>query len=1101
MLILHEGGFTSIAHTELIKSIENSISNGKKTFLIVPEQQTVTAEGEMCELLPASAALSFEVTNFTRFTNTVQRSLGGISGEYVTSAKKSLIMWGVLTELSPMLSLTRGSKNINAGVVGRALSAISEISSLGIKPSEMAAIEKLLGPTDARLKTKISDLSLIYSLYKEKLTEKYADMTEDVTEIAHRLRETPSYLENTDIYIEGFTSFTEPQYTLISTLISLCPLTVSLAIPKAAKDSFEFTELRLTERRLLSLADSERTDKKLKKPDAKDQNFNPIISEISELLWRTEGNIDNDSLQKLTNSPETIRIFEAVTPFDECDFVAADIKRKVMSGAAYRDFAVIAGSLDSYSGILDNAFKKADIPVFTSRKESILSFEAVKMIITAYNVINRHFASSDVMTYAKCGLSGITKEECDILELYVSKWKIEGERFTDGLMWNMNPNGYSEMKDGDAELLIRINDIRSRLIDPLKIFAEDSRSAKTVRDQAEVLLDFLLRVDLEGGLHSRAIELQRLGESEAADHNLRLWQIICDSLDTLVETLGDIPADAESFINQLTVVFKDTAIGSIPSNLDEVSVGQADIARLTEKKHIYLIGVNQGEFPMTVNDNSYFTERDKASLEKLGLAITPDLEVKNARELYSFSRAFCLAHESVTLLYSRKTASLGASLPADVIERIGEITHKVIVPTMIASLPIRDKIFSPEMALESLGSVGASEAMGIKNALLDTEYKDILSISEGKLKNDDVTINENALGVIIGQNIYLSQSKIDKFLKCPFRFFSSTYLKLNETEEAKINQLVVGNFIHSVLESFFNAMIKSGKSISELSSEQREHLTQKASREYVNRELGGGYGSARTDIIIDRVCRIAKPIVDGLCDEFANCRFTPVCCELHIDSYTEDTPHSIVYKTRDQKRRIIIDGFIDRVDTYTDGNDVYVRVIDYKTGMKKFSLDDIKEGENLQMLLYLKSIVESDSPAFKERLGASKDANLIPAGIVYVKTSVADVTIDEPSDELAIAEVKSNFERLGASLDDERSLSAMNPDYTPKEKSRSGNTSPLTYSIDDWHRLNDEMEEVILSVTDEITAGRVQARAKAKGSAFSPCKDCQYKYLCRSANE
>ena len=1101
MLILHEGGFTSLAHKELISNVKKSIEKGRKCFLFVPEQQTVTAEKEMCNILSPESALCFEVTNFTRFTNTVFRTLGGISGEYVTSAKKSLIMWGTLTELAPMLTLTKGSKSIGAGVVSKALSAIGELSSLGIRPADMSAIEKLLDTSNQRLKNKLSDLSMIYALYKDKLAESYSDMSDDLKELAQKLREAPEYLANTDIYIEGFTSFTEPQYALISAMIALCPITVSLAMPKTGRECFEYTELSQTERRLISIADNEKADKKLYKPDAKDQSFEPVLSEICDLLWRLDGILYDDSLQKINNNRDILRVFEANTPFDECDFISSDIKRRVMLGAHYRDFAVIVRSLGNYSGILDTSFEKAGIPAFMSKKESILSFEAIKMILTAYSVVDRGFKTSDVMTYAKCGMSGISKDECDLFELYVSKWKIDGVRFTDGVTWNMNPDGYSKMKDGDAERLILINDIRSRLIDPLVRFNEDTREASTVREQAEALLDFLIEIGLEASLKKRAKELAALGENEAARRNLRLWQIICDSLDTVVDTLADTKSDRESFINQLSVVFEDTTIGSIPSNIDEVSIGQADMIRLSDKKHVYLVGVNRGEFPMTVSDNSYFTDRDKAALEKLGLAIKPDLEVKNAREFYSFSRAFASAKESVTILYAKKTASLGASLPAEVIERIAAITGNAVRPQPLSELSADEKIFYPEGALENLGRLDNSEKEGIKRALLNTGYKDVLKISDGKLRNDEVQIDEKALAIIIGKNIYLSQSKIDKFLKCPFKYFSSTYLKLNEIEEAEINQLVVGNFIHSVLESFFNSMIHGENNIAQLTAQERIDLTEKAARDYVARELGGGYGSARTEVIIDRVLRIAKPIVDGLCDEFANCQFTPVCCELHIDGYTPDTPNSIVYETNDKKHKVFIDGFIDRVDTFTNENDVYVRVIDYKTGMKKFSLDDVKEGDNLQMLLYLKAVIETDTEAFKEKIGAKKDSKLIPAGIVYVKTSVADVTIKKPSDELALEEVKANFERLGASLNEEASLSAMNPDYIPSQKSKSGAVSALTYTMEDWKRINEEMESVILSVTDEITKGQIAARAKNKASSFSPCRDCQYKYLCRSSEE
>ena len=589
-------------------------------------------------------------------------------------------------------------------------------------------------------------------------------------------------------------------------------------------------------------------------------------------------------------------------------------------------------------------------------------------------------------------------------------------------------------------------------------------------------------------------------EDEAARRNLRLWGIICDSLDTVVETLEDTAADAESFMNQLSVVFTDTAIGSIPANLDEVSAAGAEMARFIGKKHIYLLGVNRGEFPMTVTDNSYFSDRDKAALEKLGMAISPDLDVKNAREFYSFSRAFSFATDSVTLLYTSKTASLGAALPSDVISRISEITDKAIKPRVISELSLTERIFSPESALEVLGALSASEKEGIKRALSNTSYGDVLKISEGKLKNDDITVDEKSLGIIVGKNIYLSQSKIERFLKCPFKFFSSTYLKLEENEQAEINHLVVGNFIHSVLESLFNTMIKDGKSIADLSDEERADLTITASRKYIIKELGD-QSSARTEVILERICRVARPIVDGLCDEFSSCRFTPVCCELHIDSFTEDTPNSIVYETNDKSHRIFIDGFIDRLDTYTDGDDVYVRVVDYKTGMKNFSLDDIKDGENLQMMLYLKAVVETDTAAFKQRIGAKGDARLIPAGIVYATTSVSDVTIDKPSDELALAEVKASFGRLGASLDDEISLSAMNPQYMPVIKARNGTVSPVTYSMEDWERLGEEMRSVILGVTENITEGRIPAKAKNNSSGSSPCRDCKYKYLCRSADE
>lgn len=1099
MLTLYEGGFTSVAHEEVIKSAKRAYEAGKRVFLFVPEQQTLTAEAEMCNVMPPKAALSFEVTNFTRFTNTAFRALGGISGEYITSAKKALVMWGVLTELSPLLSMTRNSKNIGAGTVSRALAATNELAMLGIRPDDLKMSEALIKKEDSRLGAKLSDLSLIYSLYKSKLSEKYADLTEDLFGLAEKLCANGAYLDGAEIFIEGFTSFTEPQYALIKAMLGCAHVSVSLSLKKAAKSGFEYTEIRDTERRLVKIAKDVSSDVKLLTPDAKAQNFNPVLSEICDLIWRNEGKIDNDSIQNLTENAETVRIFEAATPFEECDFIAADIKRRVTRGDSWRDFAIIARSLDSYAGILDTSLSKAGVPHFMSSPKSINSFEAIKLITTAYSVIVRHFAGAEVLTYAKCGLISATRDECDLFEMYVTKWNINGSRFTDGVLWNMNPRGYEAMREGDSEKLIEINSIREKIITPLSVFAENANHAKTVREHAEALLDFLIDIDLEGKLTERAKELMLLGEEEAAKQNMRLWQIICDSLDTVVDAVGDLPADAESFINQLSVVFSDANMGSIPSYHDEVSVGKADMARFTDKKHVYLIGVNMGEFPRTVSDSSYFTDRDKQTLARLGLDVTADLEIKNARELYSFSRSFAIANESVTLSYSTKTASLGASLPAEVISRISEITDGKVAPVSISDLPLMDRIYSPELALENLGGASEKEKAAIKAALSGTEYSGILSVSEGKLENDEVRIDKDAIAIIIGRDIYLSQTKIDNYLKCPFKYFGSAYLGLNENERAEINQLVVGNFIHSVLENVFNAVIREGKNISSLDIKEREALTARSARQYIERELGG-VSSAKNEVIIDRINRVAKPIVEGLCDEFANCQFTPAHCELHIDRKSPDTPDSIVYTTNDNSHRVIIGGYIDRLDTLKVGQDVYVRVVDYKTGIKTFSLDDVKKGENLQMLLYLKSVVETKNPEFREKLGVEGDGKIIPAGIVYVKTSVADVTIDSPSDEVAMAEVKGSFERLGASLNSDVVLSAMNPDFTPMAKTRKGEEpKPQTYTEADWANINEDLRSVVLSVADEITSGHVAASPKASGSMFHPCEDCQYKFICRNA--
>ena len=138
LLRIIKSGFYSGGQKRIFDEISSLAKSSANSLLIVPEQQTVMTEGEASKALAPSDARFFEVTNFTRLANTTFRTLGGLAGEYCDKAKSSLIMWKALTELSPLLTLTSGRRDINAGLVENARLAVSEMQSLGIHPAELA---------------------------------------------------------------------------------------------------------------------------------------------------------------------------------------------------------------------------------------------------------------------------------------------------------------------------------------------------------------------------------------------------------------------------------------------------------------------------------------------------------------------------------------------------------------------------------------------------------------------------------------------------------------------------------------------------------------------------------------------------------------------------------------------------------------------------------------------------------------------------------------------------------------------------------------------------------------------------------------------------
>jgi ATP-dependent helicase/nuclease subunit B len=285
-------------------------------------------------------------------------------------------------------------------------------------------------------------------------------------------------------------------------------------------------------------------------------------------------------------------------------------------------------------------------------------------------------------------------------------------------------------------------------------------------------------------------------------------------------------------------------------------------------------------------------------------------------------------------------------------------------------------------------------------------------------------------------------------------------------------------------------------------NEEEMNRLREAAKKYVE-ELGEDVtaGSPRTKTKIGRLCRAAMPVVDGLCEEFSESLFEPKFFELALKKDDETSPSPITFGT--ESGDISIYGVIDRVDTYKKGDDVYLRVVDYKTGHKVFSPEDMAEGANLQMFLYLKSLIDTEKEKFKESVGA-KEGRLIPAGVIYVKTAVSDVRIDLPDDAMAEAAVKSNQKREGMVLNDPEILEAMKLKYTPVYSERtpdkiSSAKEKFLFTEESFSDIMDTVEGAVADVADRMRRGRIEAIPKPGASSSLPCEYCEFKPICRSA--
>ena len=250
---------------------------------------------------------------------------------------------------------------------------------------------------------------------------------------------------------------------------------------------------------------------------------------------------------------------------------------------------------------------------------------------------------------------------------------------------------------------------------------------------------------------------------------------------------------------------------------------------------------------------------------------------------------------------------------------------------------------------------------------------------------------------------------------------------------------------------------------------------------------------------------LAEIVAIGISKEFADSNFSPAFFELSVGRFNKDIYLPPLVLPLDDVRRVSLSGKIDRVDILRKDDDVYIRVVDYKTGAKTFSFGDLKKAKNIQLPLYLFALCDEDQEVFKEAVGCKENGKVLPAGAMYFSSLISPIDV---SDNLAVSSVKelaeNGFERSGFLIDDEEILLDMSKSFSKQilcgiSKTKKGELSgKAKVSGADMQKMNTELKETICSVADSIMLGKMSPSPSFEGQA-PRCDSCSMKAVCRSA--
>lgn len=1082
MLHLIYGRAGSGKTTLLLQKLKETADRGEPCLLLVPEQQVLVSERTVCEL-DVSAILA-EVTSFRRLCNEIFRTYGGLCYRYIGKGARKLLCRKALLQLSPLLSFGGVGGADDMGRVEQFASAITEMTLYNLTPARLTEAAPQLSGS---LRKKVEDLATVAALYQHMLHHEYDDPTEDLTRAADLLAGN-DYFDGKTVFIDSFAGYTPQQADLLRHLLAGSK-DVYLSIPcLPGGDGWLFEKPAAAERYILSVAESAGCSV-VREAVLEDclRAESPDLAYLATHLWGAH-----------ETPPDVcaVELYECADLFEEADAAAARVARLVREGARYGEIALIARSADRYDGILDSALERYGIPYYTSRRRDVATMPEIRLVCAALAVAAHDWQTEDVIAYLRTYLTDLTPDECDPVEEYAYLWKIRGKRWRDGMDWNMNPRGFAEeFTDEDQEKLDRLNALRARFVPPLERFCDAFRQRPTVRSVSEALYRFLCELQIADRLEASAEENRRRGDRALADTQTQVWNCLMDALDQLVRISGDETADPTTYLRLLTLLLKESDIGTIPSGQDQVTVGSANLLRGSGIRHTVILGACEGVFPARDGKSGYFDDRERAELAENQLPLAEGGEALIHDELFYFYTAACFPSRTLAVSY---TVAEGPSMAVRELQ--------ALFPDLA---PVRPSLWSADEWVSTrdsalfYGLTHRDDPVG--GALLDHLREE--TAAEGRIRaaEDGVTVDRCRLSPVLMERIVprrleLSPSRLERYVNCPFSYFCSYVLRLQEPLSGEFKSNDIGTFIHKLLEELVPRIADDATSYSD---EALDAMVAEEIEGY-RRRLLRDFSDSRLERLFERSRPFANLLLKRFREEFSRVQFRPIASEVQI-GFGGVPAMQIPLESGGS---VSVRGVVDRVDLCEQNGEYYLRVVDYKTYNKTFSRDEVAKGLDTQMLLYLYSLCESRDRELLGRLGIPDGKFPRPAGILYLNVGVTGIPADAA--ETPEGGAARYFGTSGLLLEDEdlALIRAMEPDlagrYTPVSTGKNGKLSAASCramtDAQGFESLRGEISEVVGQVGQGIRDGVADARPLAD-KEHDGCQFCKMRPICRRRKE
>ncbi len=953
---------------------------GAKRIVLVEEKFTLSTEKLLLETI--GGIMSTRVMSFGKICDTLKAN-----EKYLSKTSEVMLLSKILNDISKELQIYDfASKKASFAT------AIYEI--LSLLNSSHVDFEKLESQElPAGLSRKIADICKIAKTYQSEKSGMFLDANDKMESLFQNF-ESVDVLKDAEIYIVGFTAFTNQMLDVISKMACRGGVSVYLLedssydktieniffnanIPfEVEKIAENFSPLQTMVAKLLNGETAEKIGDKNgdkngdvnctriatasqnqtateSQKEIATESQNQIATESeNRIATASQNRIATESQNKNINefankikagnqnltkqaSPLHLAVFSAEK--FEIENITLKIKHLIKRTKRPQDISVLLANFAGDADAVVRSFEKYEIPYFISKTETLDTFPFSEFILSVIELKSTNYSLESVKRVLSSPFSPLSTSDSCVFENFLIARNVDRGRFFSADIF-------------DSEEVQEICEMQKQFLLCTDIFKNAVLSATEFKDCIENYIKenvdkfACMQVALAGAELAQRSEFSALALKKTLEVLGEMECVLGGEIFTLAD-LGNIFEGG--------LVSKEISL--IPSSVYAIEIADAESGGICSRENVFILSASKSFFPSVQKDVALLSDKDLAILKNAKIDISPTAEFINEKKEILARQSVLLAKNSLYISYSQISAGSHES-GAEIFQKLmagGEcrkLQNEYHFPLEKLGYTFEEAVSSREKAVEV-----AWEML----VLCVFSERDAIELFARECSKDHMIAREIASCVaggfqLLGKSSLLeeikaknqiefvdlpllkgeiSPSHLEQYFECPYKSFLARSVRLSDREVGILKEFDTGNFMHGLLEEF--TIRAKNMTESEISKE-----VSKISAEIRNLPQFKKFNNQeKFQYIFARLEREGKKICNHIYKSTEISNFKPTHFELTFGGKSKVVTEG----------GLALRGKIDRVDVCGDS----FTVVDYKTGLVKLTDKTFYHGLKIQSELYL----------------------------------------------------------------------------------------------------------------------------------------------------